>query len=94
MTEKLFMSVTESASFSGLSKTCIRNLIYANELKYIRSGKKYLISRESILEYLDKLLGEEAKWQHFRLNDTTNLLNVFQFVMESVLTEWNYERKE
>lgn len=50
MTEKLFMSVTESASFSGLSKTCIRNLIYANKLKYIRSGKKYLISREAIIE--------------------------------------------
>ena len=60
--EKMLLTVSESALLSGLSKTYIRELLYkSNELKYIKSGTKYLISRDSINEYIEKHLEGGAK---------------------------------
>lgn len=51
--EKLLLTVSESASFSGLSKSFIRELVHNKKVKYMKSGVKFLIERDSIIDYLN-----------------------------------------
>ena len=48
-----FATIAESAELTGLSKYLIRKLVLTGNLKYIKSGKKYLIQQQGLLEYLN-----------------------------------------
>lgn len=46
------LSISQAASEINVSQFTIRNFISQGKVKYIKSGKKYLIIRESLLDYL------------------------------------------
>jgi len=48
------LSITQAANELSVSQYTIREFIKKGKVKYIKSGKKYLIIRESLCEYLIK----------------------------------------
>ena len=53
-TEKRFMSITETARFTGLSERYIRRSIKAHSIPVIYSGNKALINIPLFLNQLDR----------------------------------------
>lgn len=51
--KKLYLSVKEAAAYSGLSEYYIRKLISDKAIPYIETGKKFLINRIALKEYLN-----------------------------------------
>ncbi len=49
----IFKTINEVAKITGLAKYHLRKLLFAGKIKYIKSGKKYLIQLDSLFEYLN-----------------------------------------
>lgn len=47
-------SVREAATETNTATSFIRKLITGKKIKYIKTGKKYLINAESLCDYLTK----------------------------------------
>jgi len=55
MTEMVYMAtISKAVESTGLSRACIRRLIFTNKITYIKSGTKYYINMESLTKYLQK----------------------------------------
>lgn len=46
------LSIKEAAQLSGLGEYCIRRMCKQNEIRYIKSGTKYLVNYDWLLDYL------------------------------------------
>ena len=52
--EKLALSVTEAADLIGISKPKMYELVNSNRVHSVNVGKKILISRQSLMDWLQK----------------------------------------
>ena len=48
---KIMVSLKEASELTGLPYSCIRELCLSGFLRFIRSGKKYYVNTESLLDY-------------------------------------------
>jgi len=48
----VMMSIDEIVSAFKVSRYLVRMAIFENKIPYIKSGKKYLISKDRMIEYL------------------------------------------
>lgn len=46
-------SITQCSIISGLAYSTIRRMILEGKIKYIKTGKKYLVNIDSLSEYLN-----------------------------------------
>ena len=46
-------TINEVSEIVGLKKYHLRQLVLQNKVKFIKSGKKYLINLDSLIEYLN-----------------------------------------
>lgn len=46
------LSISQAANEANVSQFTIRDFVNKGKVKYIKSGKKYLINRDSLIEYL------------------------------------------
>ena len=53
-----FKTIAETSEFIGLSQYFVRKLIINQKIKYIKSGSKYLINIQSLIQFLQN--GEEV----------------------------------
>lgn len=51
--EKVMLSVNETSTKTGLSKKSLRELCATNKINYVRSGKKFLINYNKLVEQLN-----------------------------------------
>ena len=58
-------TINEASKISGLAKYSIRQMVLQNKVKYVRTGKKYLINIESLIEYLN-----QGETQHSEIGTT------------------------
>lgn len=58
-------TINEASKISGLAKYRIRQMVLQNKVKYVRTGKKYLINIESLIEYLN-----QGETQHSEIGTT------------------------
>lgn len=49
----LMKTINEVSEIVGLKKYHLRQLVLQNKVKFIKSGKKYLINLDSLIEYLN-----------------------------------------
>lgn len=47
------LSITQTAKVIGLTKHYIRQLVLQGKVKYVRSGVKYLLNMDSLINYLN-----------------------------------------
>ena len=67
-------SISECSEIVGLAKYHVRRLVLQGKVKYVRSGSKYLVNVESLIEYLNN--GEtEAKTEE-QDNNTNKIRKV------------------
>lgn len=45
--------INQAAEIAGLSKYFVRQLVLQQKIKYVKTGKKYLVNIESLIEYLN-----------------------------------------
>lgn len=48
------LSIKETAKRVNLSETFIRRLVWDKKIKYVRTGKKYLVNLENLVSYLNQ----------------------------------------
>lgn len=53
------LSIAQTAKVIGLAKHYVRQLVLQGKVKYIRSGVKYLLNLDSLINYLNN--GDDAK---------------------------------
>jgi len=53
--EKAFISIKDAVRETGISEFSLRRMIANHEIAYLTSGKKYLLNRVRLLEYLEAL---------------------------------------
>ena len=53
-------TINETAKNVGLTKYHIRQLVLQNKISYVKSGKKYLINVDKLIEYLNTGDNENA----------------------------------
>lgn len=46
-------TISEASKIVGLTKYHVRKLVLQNKIKYVRSGVKYLVNVDSLINYLD-----------------------------------------
>lgn len=46
-------SISEASKIVGLTKYHVRKLVLQNKIKYVRSGVKYLVNVDSLINYLN-----------------------------------------
>ena len=46
-------SISECSEIVGLAKYHVRRLVLQGKVKYVRSGSKYLVNVDSLVEYLN-----------------------------------------
>lgn len=46
-------SISECSEIVGLAKYHVRRLVLQGKVKYVRSGSKYLVNVDSLIEYLN-----------------------------------------
>ena len=47
------LSIPDTAKRTGLSKTYIRKLCWDRKISYVKSGSKYLVNLEKLVEFLN-----------------------------------------
>ncbi len=52
------LSIAQTAKVIGLTKHYIRQLVLQGKVKYVRSGVKYLLNMDSLINYLNN--GDDA----------------------------------
>ena len=45
--------INQAAEIAGLSKYFVRQLVLQQKIKYVKTGKKYLVNIESLIDYLN-----------------------------------------
>ena len=50
---KILLSIKEASQRTGLTKLSLRTLCKENKINYVKSGKKFLINYNSLLEKLN-----------------------------------------
>lgn len=48
------LSIKETAERTNLSETYIRKLLWDNKIVHVKSGKKYLVNLERLIDYLNQ----------------------------------------
>ena len=48
------LSINETAKRTGLSALYLRKLCWDNKISFVRTGKKYLINLDRLIDYLNK----------------------------------------
>lgn len=48
---KMMIPIKEAVTLTGLTYCCIRRLCLENKIQHIRSGKKYYVNTDSLLQY-------------------------------------------
>ena len=48
------LSIKETAERTHLSERFIRKLVWNDQIKYVRTGVKYLVNLESLVDYLNQ----------------------------------------
>lgn len=48
------LSIRECAKRTNLSETFLRKLVWENQITYVKTGKKYLINLEKLVDYLNQ----------------------------------------
>ena len=48
------LSIKETAERTNLSETYIRNLVWDNKIVYVKTGRKYLVNLERLVDYLNQ----------------------------------------
>lgn len=48
------LSIKQTAERTHLSETYLRKLVWENKICFVRSGRKYLINLEKLIEYLNQ----------------------------------------
>ena len=46
-------TISEASKIVGLTKYHVRKLVLQNKIKYVRSGVKYLVNVDSLINYLN-----------------------------------------
>lgn len=54
VTVPTMLSINETAKRTGLSSLYLRKLCWENKISFVRTGKKYLINLERLVEYLNQ----------------------------------------
>jgi excisionase family DNA binding protein len=52
--EPLALNLTDAAALLGCTLSCLRRLLWANKLKYIRLGKRFVIPVQELREFIDR----------------------------------------
>lgn len=52
-TVPVMKTIKETAKILGLSKYFVRQLVLQNKIKYVKSGTKFLINLENLINYLN-----------------------------------------
>lgn len=52
-TVPVMKTIKETAKILGLSKYFVRQLVLQNKIKYVKSGTKFLINLEKLINYLN-----------------------------------------
>lgn len=47
------LSISDTAKRTGLAKSYIRQLCWDRKISYVKSGSKYLVNLERLIEYLN-----------------------------------------
>ena len=48
------LTIKETAEKTHLAEAYIRRLVWNNQICYVRSGKKYLVNLEKLIDFLNK----------------------------------------
>lgn len=62
-------SIIECSEIVGLAKYHVRQLVLQGKVKYVRSGSKYLVNVDSLIDYLNK---GEAQTETMEQNKNIN----------------------
>ena len=46
-------TINQAAEIAGLSKYFVRQLVLQQKIKFVKTGKKYLVNIESLIKYLN-----------------------------------------
>mgnify|MGYP001062997293 FL=1 len=67
-------SISECSEIVGLAKYHVRRLVLQGKVKYVRSGSKYLVNVDSLIEYLNN--GETQSETEEQDNNTSKIRKV------------------
>ena len=64
-TVPVMKTIKETAKILGLSKYFVRQLVLQNKIKYVKSGTKFLINLENLINYLNSgsIENEVQRWK-------------------------------
>ena len=51
--DKIFISIKEAVTLTGISGYSLRQMIKNHEIAYIECGKKFMLNRVNLLEHLE-----------------------------------------
>ncbi len=63
------LSIAQTAKVIGLTKHYVRQLVLQGKVKYVRSGIKYLLNLDSLINYLNN--GDDAT-----VSDSNSIRNI------------------
>lgn len=52
--EKILLTIKEFAALSGLGVNCVRSLVHVDGFPALKNGRKYMIHRRAVSEWLEK----------------------------------------
>lgn len=52
--EKLYLSLTEAAEVLGIDRKTMSKIVHSQDFKYTRLGRKILINKQQMMEFLDE----------------------------------------
>lgn len=67
-------SISECSEIVGLAKYHVRRLVLQGKVRYVRSGSKYLVNVDSLIEYLNN--GETQTETEVQDNNTSKIRKV------------------
>ncbi len=67
-------SICECSQIAGLAKYHVRRLVLQGKVRYVRSGSKYLVNVDSLIEYLNN--GETQTETEEQDNNTSKIRKV------------------
>ena len=67
----LLLSVEQGASAIGLSRTVLYARLMSGDIASVKEGKRRLIPRDALRDYVDRLLAEQAESPDQRKQDAS-----------------------
>ena len=52
--KKIVVGLKEASHITGLSYSCVRRLCLCNEIKYVKSGNRYMVNIASLISYCNQ----------------------------------------